>query len=159
MKVLQADLSPLIYPILHEAGHSLIALIVGAKVVAFNLFPLPNVMCDVLNVENTGIVAIGLGGIIIPYLISYFLKPKPFWIWYANTIVRGISLLALVISVVSIILWLNGNIVQNEDIVQVLTVFNDGATLFLIIFALMIIYGVIRIITDKPIKTINEYFS
>lgn len=149
----------IIYPILHEVGHSLIALIVGAKVVEFNLFPLPNVMCDVLNVENTGLVAIGLGGIIIPYLVSFILKPNLFWIWYANTIVRGISLLALVISVVSIIMWLNGNIVQNEDIVQVLTVFNDGARLFLIIFALMIIYGVIRIITDKPLITINEYFS
>ncbi len=29
----------IIYPMLHEAGHSLIALTVGADVVEFNLFP------------------------------------------------------------------------------------------------------------------------
>lgn len=149
----------IIYPMLHEAGHSLIALTVGADVVEFNLFPLPNVMCNVIGIDNTGLVAIGLGGIIVPYFISFFVNPKSFWSWYANAIVRGISLLALGISFTSIILWLNGKIVQNEDIVQVLNVFESGAILFLIVFAVMFVYGIIRIITDKPLGRITKYFS
>lgn len=66
----------LLYPTLHEAGHSLLALIVGAKVVDFNLFPIPSIMCDVFGVGNTGIILIGLGGIIIPYVISMIFKTK-----------------------------------------------------------------------------------
>ena len=59
----------LLYPTLHEAGHSLLALIVGAKVVDFNLFPIPSIMCDVFGVGNTGMIVMGLGGIIIPYVM------------------------------------------------------------------------------------------
>lgn len=149
----------LLYPTLHEAGHSLLALIVGAKVVDFNLFPIPNIMCDVFGVGNTGIVLIGLGGIIIPYVLSMSLRPKTFWLWYSNALVRGISLLAVGISFVSIVLWMNGIIVPNEDIIQVLKVFNGGSILFLTVFAMMLIFGIVRIVYDKPLKKIIEYFE
>ena len=151
--------SIIIYPTLHESGHSLVALAVGADIVDFNIFPLPCIMCNAFGVDRLGIAAIGLGGIFIPYLISFILKPKSFWVWYTNSIVRGISLLALTISFVSIILWLNGITVQNEDIVQVLSIFNGGSIPFLIVFAVMFIYGLMRIIADQPIKRITEYFS
>ncbi len=149
----------IIYPMLHECGHSLIAVSVGAKVVDFTLFPLPSIMCDMFGVSNFKIALIGLGGIFIPYLISFVLRPKSFWIWYTNLIVRGISLLAIIISIVSILLWQNGISVQNEDIVQILNTLNDGAIPFLIVFLLMLIYGISKIILSRPIKKISEYFN
>lgn len=147
-----------IYPILHEGGHSLVALVVGADVVEFNIFPVPNIMCNVFELSDLKISAIGLGGIFVPYMISFLLRPKNFWGWYTNSLVRGISLLALAISFVSIILWLTGITVQNEDIVQVLSIFNGGSIPFLIVFAVMFIYGLMQIVADQPLKKISKYF-
>lgn len=45
------------YPILHELGHAVIALIVGARVVEINIIPLPNVLCDVENIDCASMVA------------------------------------------------------------------------------------------------------
>ncbi len=149
----------IIYPTLHEGGHSLVAISVGAKVVDFTLFPLPNVMCNVFDIGNFKIGLIGLGGIFIPYLISFALKPKSFWMWYTNSIVRGISLLASSISIVNIVLWLNGISVPNEDIVQILNTLNGGAISFLIVFLLMLIYGISKIILSRPIKKISDFFN
>ena len=42
----------IIYPVLHEFGHSLVAIAVGAKVVDFTLFPTPNLMCDVFCITD-----------------------------------------------------------------------------------------------------------
>lgn len=147
-----------IYPILHEGGHSLVALVVGADVVEFNIFPVPNIMCNVFGLSDLKISVIGLGGIFVPYLISFLLRPKNFWGWYTNSLVRGISLLALAISFVSIILWLTGITVQNEDIVQVLSIFNGGSIPFLIVFTVMFICGIKQIVADQPLKRIYKYF-
>ena len=147
-----------IYPILHEGGHSLVALAVGADVVEFNIFPVPNIMCNVFGLSDLKVSVIGLGGIFLPYLISFLLRPKNFWVWYTNSLVRGISLLALAISFVSIILWLTGITVQNEDLVQVLNIFNGGSIPLLVLFAVMFICGVMQIIADQPLKRISKYF-
>ena len=65
-----------IYPILHEGGHSLVALVVGADVVEFNIFPVPNIMCNVFELSDLRISAIGFGGIFVPYLISFFIATE-----------------------------------------------------------------------------------
>ncbi len=148
-----------IYPFLHESGHSFIALTVGAEVVDFHIFPIPSVMCDVLGISSLGLTAIGLGGIFIPYLISFVLRPKTFWGWYTNSIVRSISLLSIGISIVSIILQLNGISIQNEDIVQILNILSGGEILFLIGLTLLFAYGFIRMLADKPLEKISRYFN
>ena len=149
----------MIYPVLHEAGHSLTALTVGARIVDFNIFPLPSVMCDVIGVEDVGIAAIGLGGIFLPYTVSFVLNPRSFWGWYSNFIVRCISLLALCISIICIILRANGKYMQKEDVIQVFNVFESGSVLLFAVFAIMLIYGVIKIITDKPLRRVSAYFE
>ncbi len=149
----------LIYPILHEVGHSAIAVLVGAKVKDFNIFPLPSVACDIFEISDIGIIAIGLGGNLVPYLISFLLKPKSFWGWYTNSIVRGICLLATTISAVSVILWLNGITVKNEDVVQILNTVSSDASVFVILFTIMLIYGIKQITVDKPFKKICKYFN
>ena len=65
------------------------ALVVGADVVEFNIFPVPNIMCNVFELSDLKIFAIGLGGIFVPYLISFLLRPKNFWGWYTKGAVHG----------------------------------------------------------------------
>lgn len=135
----------LIYPFLHEGGHALIAFLVGADVVGFYLFPLPYVLCNVAEVDSVGQVLIGFGGIIIPFVLSAVIKPKRFWLWYTVLIIKGISLFAVILSLIATILYLNGISWTNEDIVQILEIFPEGALLFILIFVLMIIYGVVGV--------------
>lgn len=62
------------YPFLHEGGHSLAAVIVGAKVEEFNLYPLPNVLCNVQSVGTMGLVIIGISGMLFRFLITAIIQ-------------------------------------------------------------------------------------
>ena len=84
----------IIYPILHESGHSVAAVLSGAEILEFNLFPFPNILCNMTNISNIGRVFIGLNGMILPVVfsavISLLSKNKNFWIWYVTFILNGI---------------------------------------------------------------------
>lgn len=149
----------IIYPFLHEGGHSIIALMVGAEIAEFNLFPLPFVVCEVSKVDNIGQVLIGLGGILIPFILSMSLKPKTFWMWYVNLLIKGISTYAILLSVISILLHINGVSWHDEDITKVLQFFPKGVLIFLLLFVLMSAYGIIKIIKEKPLTKCIIYFD
>lgn len=114
----------IIYPFLHEAGHSIMAILVGAKVIDFNLLPLPYVTCEVSNLNTTSIILIGLAGMFVPALISVIVHLKSFWCWYGNLVMKIICFLSFVISFIAIVLYLFGVTIKNEDIVQVINIWN-----------------------------------
>ncbi len=148
-----------IYPILHELSHTIAALAVGGKVVSFDILPSPNVLCDVTRVDKLGIMFIGLCGIFIPCLIAFNINPKSFWAWYISFIIKGICMLSLGISAVCIALYKNGVTIKNEDIVQVLDVYPQYYLLLLLMTVIMFVYGANKIICEKPIHKVMEYFG
>ena len=149
----------MIYPFLHEAGHSLVAFLVGASVIEFNLLPLPYVVCEVSEVGDIGKALIGLGGIVIPFIMSMSFKPKRFWLWYANLLIKGISTYAILLSIIAVIFYINGINWQNEDIVQVLNIFPDGRWIFLVVLCIMATYGLMRLLKEKMISRCIIYFD
>ena len=149
----------IIYPFLHEAGHSMVAILAGAKVMDFNLLPLPYVTCEVSSLNTTSMILIGLAGMFVPALISVIVHPKSFWFWYSNFVVKFICLLSFAISFVSTVLYLFGVTIKNEDIVQVIDIWNNGVFVLTIIMVLSMI-GIIRsIIKQKPLMKIMDYFK
>lgn len=149
----------IIYPFLHEAGHSMMAILVGAKVIEFNLFPLPYVTCEVSNLNTTSIILIGLAGMFVPALISIIVRPECFWFWYCNLVIKFICLLSFAISFVATVLYLFGVTIKNEDIVQVIDIWNNGVLVLIITMVLSMI-GIIRsIIKQKPLMKIMDYFK
>ena len=60
-----------IYPLLHELGHYLAALLVGADVVEMSIFPMPYVSMFVDPYDSLGQAVIGMCGMIFPMI--YFL--------------------------------------------------------------------------------------
>lgn len=149
----------IIYPFLHEIGHSIIALLVGARITDFNILPIPFVECEVSAVDITGQTLIGLGGIVFPFMLSMILKPKWFWGWYASLILRGISVYSVILSIIATVLHINGNSWQNEDIVQVLHLFPNGTWLLLIVLSVMGTYGLMRLLKDKVFSRCIDYFN
>lgn len=148
-----------VYPFIHETGHSIAALIVGGEVVEYHLFPLPNVLCNVGSVSATGKVIIGISGMMFPIAITtVIIHPrKRFWSWYANFILRGICTLSIAISTVATFLYAAGNPVANEDITTVLSIAPN--LIEAVVIASLLILGVLIIIMakDKPVKKIGDY--
>ena len=149
----------IIYPFLHESGHSLIALLVGARITDFNILPIPFVECEVSAVDITGQTLIGLGGIVFPFVLSMILKPKWFWAWLTCMILRGISVYSVILSIIAILFHINGVSWKNEDIIQVLEIFPNGTWLFLIVLCIMGTYGFMRLLKEKLFTRCIEYFD
>ena len=149
----------IVYPVMHELAHSLVAIAVGAKVIEINIFPAPNVLCDVETVDNTGMVAIGMSGMLLPFFLSAVIKPKRFWMWYANYIVKGISALAFAISTISTICFLVGNPLPNDDTTQTLMVWSEGKWICLMMSFSLTILAIIRLIREKPLIHCIRYFD
>lgn len=147
------------YPILHELGHAVIALIVGARVIEINILPLPNVLCNVENVDCASMVAIGLSGMIVPLLISTIIKSKLFLAWYANYIVKVISLLAFIISAISSVCFMVGKPLPNDDITQILIVWSGGESMCLLLSIALAAITIRMLILEKPIERCLVYFE
>ena len=150
----------IVYPVMHELAHSLVAIAVGARVVEINILPVPSVLCDVKSVDSTGMVAIGMSGMLLPYFLSAVIKPKNFWIWYANYIVKGISALAFVISTISTVCFLVGSPLPNDDTTQTLLTWSGGKWICLSVVSFsLVILATVRLIQEKPLAHCMRYFD
>lgn len=151
--------SIVIYPALHELGHAVIALALGVKIIDFNLLPLPYVVCDFTEFSNIKFIATGLGGMALPFGISTVIQPKNFWAWYGVLMIRMICLLSFIISFISIILYMFNIVMEQEDVIKVLSIWENGKILLLCIlfFAMIVIF--FTIVKEKPVKRIFSYFS
>ena len=139
-----------IYPLMHELSHSIVAIAVGARVIEINILPIPSVLCDVGSVGCTDIVAIGMSGVLMPYFLSVVFKPKNFWLWYANYIVKGISALAFVISTISTVCFFMGAPLPNDDTSQILAVWPSGKWICLLLSIILAVSTIARLIREKP---------
>lgn len=141
-------IAAVVYPVLHEAGHLLTAVLVGAKISDFSLLSLAcegDVTCQVFT---------GLGGIMLPYFLSMSLRPADFWLCYSAFVLKGISVFSVFVSMLAIIFdW------QNDDVVQVLHLFPKGTYLFVSLFAVMLIYGVLQLTKDGFLSKVYDYFN
>lgn len=82
----------LIYPFSHESGHSIFAIICGGRILEFNLFPIPNILCDMTDDNVISFILIGSGGMIFPFFLSAVTHPRSFAIWYINLMLMRNSL-------------------------------------------------------------------
>lgn len=147
------------YPILHELGHSLVAMIVGAEVIEFNLFPLPNILCNIGGVGLIGSTMIGVGGMLLPFVFSLLIYSKNFWLWCTGLIINIICMISFVISDIGCVAFLNSVPIKNEDITSILNVYPNSIYLWIMIFSLAIAYTVFCICKSSPIYTFIKYFG
>ena len=149
----------IIYPMMHELAHSATAVLVGAKVEEINLLPLPNVLCDVSNTDNTGIVFIGFSGMVIPFLFSAVIKPKGFWVWYANFVLKGICALSFIVAIVSTVSFIAGAPMPNDDITQILSLWQNGQWICLITSVCGTTMAIRKLAKENPLYRCLEYFN
>ena len=148
--------SMFIYPILHESGHLLATLAFGGSVGKVSIFPAAYTECDVLSISAFGKAVIGLSGMLFPMLFSW-VRFKNFYAWYPFFALRGIGFMSFAISAVSIILFYNGTVVENEDVVQVLRICSEHTVMTIASVIVMAVLSAVLILTDHPIKRFLDY--
>lgn len=148
-----------VYPLLHETGHAVMAVLAGAVVAEFHLFPLPFVVCEVTGVDAVGQLCISVGGIAFPCLLSAVCRPRNFWLWYVNLLVKGIGLYAVLLSAVAVVCHMSGNRWPNEDILHVLSVFPNSGGIVLTVLILTG-FGLWRsLVNEHPLLRCEMYFE
>ena len=146
-----------VYPLLHECGHSLLAIILGADILELELWPHPHVLCNMKNLSSTSQVIVGAGGVLLPILFSACVQQKRFWVWYGNMILIGIETLSVVISLTALISFGLGHPVANEDMTTILTI-APSARPVLFIITLVLLCGLIGLtIMKRPITKLKTY--
>lgn len=145
----------LIYPILHEGGHALATILVGGKVCELQLLPLPFVTCESSKINLSGMIMIGLSGMLFPLLFSWIIYLKNFWIWLIGVYLNFICLLSFAISLYGCIKFINGSPIANEDITKVLELCPEKISAFVIGLIVLIIGIVMQMIISKPFQHCN----
>ncbi len=149
----------IVYPVLHEGGHSLAAVIVGAKIEEFNLYPLPNVLCSVQSVGTMELVVIGISGMLFPFLLTAIIQPKKFWSWYICFTTRGICLLSFVIALFAVAVFQTDLKMVNEDITQVMQLAPDYKGLYAAILLGLVVWDILLVVKSHPIRRCMEFFN
>ena len=144
-----------VYPILHELGHSIVAILFGAEVLEFHIFPYPNVLCNIKSVSSIGIVVISIGGGVLPILFA-MRSPHQFIGWYTCFTIRWICVLSYFIGIVSVVLFQLGIPVQNEDITHALIEKPQYAFAYLVFYLVLIIVIVLLIVKSNPMEHLVE---
>lgn len=142
----------LIYPILHEGGHALASILCGAKICEIQFLPISFIICETDGTSVSGMVVIGLGGMLFPLLLSWIIYAKNFWVWLMGLYLNFICLLSFAISLYGCIKFMQGNAMVNEDITKVLELCPEQGWLYLIVLLILIIGVSFQIMWSKPME-------
>lgn len=151
--------SVVVYPFLHELGHSLAAALFGGEVVEFRLLPSPCILCDATDIDNIGLAVVGLCGAAVPFFISLPFKFRNFTLWYMLQLIKGISALAFLISLVSLAGEDFGFLVKNDDILKVIKYCPEGEGIYRLLLIAGLLASIFSICSQRPLKRIYGYFG
>ena len=141
------------YPLVHESGHLLFALITGGKFISLSWFPAPNVLCE-MNADNTTSLAItSLAGMMFPILFLLpFYKSKSN-LRFGALLMSGITVLSMLIGVSVAVLRFASTIIPNDDVTAFINFTGWVMPTILIMFSLTII-TILQFILLKPKQTL-----
>ena len=102
---------------------------------------------------------IGVAGMIFPFMVSFLIFKKNFWMSFVSLLLKGISLLSFVLSYLAILCYDCNIIWKNEDIVKVIQIWEpfNGFWLLISLFLVLLCSGDLYI--QHPIKRIERYFD
>ncbi|MCQ2455240.1 MAG: hypothetical protein MJ090_03775 [Clostridia bacterium] len=155
--------SVLIYPFLHELGHVFATILVGVECMEFHLLPAPYVLCDMSTAGNTDFYIVGFAGVVFPLIIVIILRllcRKSIYVDYLTFVIKGITVLACLISLISIILMKFGYEFQEDDVINVLVRTEASGTkksITILFLLFLVIVVLIKLIKQKTLRKTVEY--
>lgn len=148
----------ILYPVIHELSHLLCALVFGAIVIDYTVFPIPSVLCNVGGLNDWQLFLVVLSGPIIPFIIGIILKINNFWIYYIKTVIVLISGFSFVISIIG--MRLNWEILtEQDDIVRFANLIPYGEGICFVICILGIVTVIYTLIRMKNRMFVTNVFN
>ena len=149
-----------VYPIMHELGHLIVALLLDVKIIDINLFPLSYIICDFEGIGDLGVAAVGLGGALLPFIVSCVVKPNNFWLWYSNVLIQFISLLSFLVSGISAIVFIftNSTLTVTDDVVQMLNLSPKNQWFVMLFIVLLTAVATIKLMRSKLFTRVLQYY-
>lgn len=149
----------LIYPTLHELGHALIAVIIGADVLDFSLFPLPSVLCSIDIANDFQVASVGLSGLFFPFIIGFTTPPRRFYTYYVWLALRFICLISFCLSLLSVILFNAGTPMERDDITIILRYTPQYTPIYVLILVSFSAVTFLQIIMSHPVSRCLQHFD
>ena len=147
----------LLYPALHEGGHILVTLLLGGRIREVRLGAAASVLCG--GLRHGELAAVAFGGVGLPLALAVLLRPKHFPLWYVVQLVKGISVLAILLSLISLIGCKYGVIVENDDIMNAVRLWPKGRGVCLVLLCAGLLLSVGSICAARPVQRVGEYFG
>ena len=110
----------IIYPFLHESGHSLAVVLLGGRIRNFNILPVPYILCQMKEYNKIDFLIVGFSGMLLPYIISFFIQNRNFWVCYLKVVLRLTCFMSFALGIVSVYLYQKGSAMQNDDVTTIL---------------------------------------
>lgn len=145
-----------VYPLLHEGGHCLAALLVGGRVHAWQLLPLPCVTCEMAGVDHFGLTLVGLGGMLLPLLFTWLIYLKRPCLRLLGLYLNGICFLSFAISLYACVQFRVGTAPVNEDITKVLMLYPEKANVLMAALAILMAAVMVQVVLARPITHLAE---
>ena len=128
----------LLYPALHEGGHILVTLLLGGRIREVRLGAAASVLCG--GLRHGELAAVAFGGV-------------------GLQLVKGISVLAILLSLISLIGCKYGVIVENDDIMNAVRLWPEGRGVCLVLLCAGLLLSVGSICAARPVQRVGEYFG
>lgn len=146
-----------IYPFLHELGHSLAAVAFGGEVVQISWLPLPAVRCRLHTHDALQYVTVGLSGMVFPALLCLFARSNRFWVWYAIFIIRLICAWSLLLAGLSLLLFRSGRGLPYDDMTAILEKTPAQSGLYGLLIAALLFAVCLAVSRSHPIRRIVAF--
>ena len=144
----------IIYPLLHELGHSLAAIALGGEIVQLSWLPIPSVLCKMNSPNTSPNVIVGLSGMILPALLCIFVRSNRFWVWYLVFIMKLTAAWSLVLAGLSVFLFQKGITLPNDDMAIILERAPDQWWIYALLIILLFLAVCLSVGKSKPVRRI-----
>lgn len=144
----------IIYPLLHELGHSLAAIALGGEIVQLSWLPIPSVLCKMNSPNTSQYVIVGLSGMIFPALLCIFVRSNRFWVWYLMFIMKLTAAWSLVLAGLSVFLFQKGITLPNDDMTIILERAPDQWWIYALLIILLFLAVCLSVGKSKPVRRI-----
>lgn len=144
-----------LYPLVHECGHALATLILGGKISAVSLFPVPHVESGIPHDNMTIVALVSLAGMIFPLLTSLpFIRARGY-IGFVVLLMLLICSIAYIVELSIAIQYSAGIVVAGDDIVLFLQASGLRPIWAYAYTGILCIWAVIAIVYMNPLALID----
>ena len=149
----------IVYPFIHELGHSVAALIFGAEIYEFEIFPIPNILCRFTSMALTDRIVVGFAGILLPTLLSSVPSPKNFMLWYFWFSLNCICIISFIVSLWALAFYKTSLEIVGDDMTRILQFNPEYRGIYFAVVALLIVIKIVQTVKSKPVKKCMIFFG